>query len=164
MPGPHSGPRAPGAGRKPKPTALKLLLGNPGGRPLNDAEPQYPVKLPSCPAHLAALARTEWKRIGKMLLAQGVITEADRAALAGYCVAWGRHAEAEARIKRFGMLLNVRGALEPSPYLAISERWLVIADRFGAQLGLSPSSRTRIRAHAPRPQADDFADLFEGAT
>ena len=35
-------------GRKPKPTALKLLEGNPGNRPLNIAEPR-PTGVPNCP-------------------------------------------------------------------------------------------------------------------
>ena len=32
-------------GRKPKPTALKVLEGNPGKRPLNDREPVPPLSL-----------------------------------------------------------------------------------------------------------------------
>lgn len=40
------------AGRKPKPTVVKILEGNPGKRKLNDKEPM-PVKgMPTCPAWL----------------------------------------------------------------------------------------------------------------
>ena len=40
------------AGRRPKPTALKKLQGNPGGRPLNDSEP----KIVFCDADVRSFA------------------------------------------------------------------------------------------------------------
>ena len=39
-------------GRKPKPTALKVLEGNPGKRPLNENEPKPERKAPECPSWL----------------------------------------------------------------------------------------------------------------
>ena len=39
-------------GRKPKPTAMKELEGNPGKRPLNPNEPRPERKAPRCPAWL----------------------------------------------------------------------------------------------------------------
>ena len=69
-------------GRKPKPTRLKLLEGNPGKRRINGQEPQPPWTLPSCPAHLSPSAKAEWKRLAKTLNAVGLLTQVDRAALA----------------------------------------------------------------------------------
>ena len=40
------------AGRKPKPTALKKLEGNPGKRKLNNKEPVPDKGMPDCPAWL----------------------------------------------------------------------------------------------------------------
>ena len=54
-------------GRPPKPTALKLLHGNPGKRPISDREPKPPKGETTCPKHLDATAKTEWKRIGLLL-------------------------------------------------------------------------------------------------
>ena len=54
-------------GRKPKPTALKVLEGNPGHRPLNKKEPMPKGKLPRCPEWLEDDAKKEWKRLGKVL-------------------------------------------------------------------------------------------------
>jgi hypothetical protein len=34
------------------PTALKVVMGNPGKRPLNHLEPKPRLAVPSCPAHL----------------------------------------------------------------------------------------------------------------
>jgi hypothetical protein len=36
-------------GRRPKPTRLKVLTGNPGKRPLNMDEPQPEPAIPDCP-------------------------------------------------------------------------------------------------------------------
>ena len=46
-------------GRKPKPTALKVLEGNPGHRPLNKKEPMPKGKLPRCPEWLEDDAKKE---------------------------------------------------------------------------------------------------------
>ena len=75
-------------GRKPKPTALKLLEGNPGKRPLNDREP-VPLKGDiKCPDWLLPEAKKEWKRLAPALEAMGVLTMADLTAFEGYCQAY----------------------------------------------------------------------------
>ena len=70
-------------GRKPKPTALKMLEGNPGGRPLNTKEPKPEKKAPRCPSWLEDEAKKEWKRMAKVLENMGLLTEMDMAAFAG---------------------------------------------------------------------------------
>lgn len=74
-------------GRRPKPTALKVLEGNPGKRPLNRREPQPLRSIPTCPAHLSPTAKGEWKRLAGQLHRLGILSQLDRAALAAYCQA-----------------------------------------------------------------------------
>ena len=74
-------------GRKPKPTAVKLLEGNPGKRGLNAGEPKPERKAPRCPGWLEAEAKKEWKRMAKQMELLGILTEIDMAAFAGYCQA-----------------------------------------------------------------------------
>ena len=50
-------------GRKPKPTAMKKLEGNPGKRPLNLFEPTPEEKMPHCPDWLEEEAKAEWERL-----------------------------------------------------------------------------------------------------
>jgi len=45
------------AGRKPKPTAVKKLEGNPGKRKLNTKEPNPGKGMPDCPAWLLPEAK-----------------------------------------------------------------------------------------------------------
>ena len=52
-------------GRKPKPTAIKLLEGNPGTRPLTESEPTPPKGQIKCPTWLMPEAKKEWKRLIK---------------------------------------------------------------------------------------------------
>ena len=46
-------------GRKPTPTHIKLVSGNPGKRPINRNEPQPKARLPRCPEHLGEVAKQE---------------------------------------------------------------------------------------------------------
>ena len=50
-------------GRKPKPTVLKLLDGNPGKRTINDREPTAAGGIPELPDWLDDEAKAEWYRI-----------------------------------------------------------------------------------------------------
>ena len=70
------------SGRRPVPTRLKMLHGNPGKRRLNDREPQPEARLPKPPEHLTDEAKKEWRRAGKLLLGMGLVSDLDRAALA----------------------------------------------------------------------------------
>ena len=71
-------------GRKPKPTALKLLEGNPGKRPLNANEPIPPQGEVKCPSWLLPEAKKEWKRLAPAMESMGILTLADEKAFAGY--------------------------------------------------------------------------------
>ena len=73
-------------GRKPKPTAIKLLEGNPGKRTLNYAEPKPRVVLPRAPEHLSDEEKAKWKSTVKELYPLGLITAVDKDQLAMYCV------------------------------------------------------------------------------
>ena len=57
----------PMAGRKPKPTALKKLEGNPGKRKLNTKEPVPDKGMPDCPKWLLPETKEEWKRLCQKL-------------------------------------------------------------------------------------------------
>ena len=72
-------------GRKPKPTTLKLLDGNPGKRTINDREPAALAGVPEPPGWLDDEARAEWFRMVKMLGDMRLLSPADHAMLEAYC-------------------------------------------------------------------------------
>ena len=93
-------------GRKPKPTAMKELEGNPGKHPLNTSEPKPNKKAPACPKWLEPEAKKEWRRLAKQMEAIGILTEVDMAAFAGYCQAYARWKEAEEFITQHGTIVK----------------------------------------------------------
>ena len=61
------------ARRKPKPTALKKLEGNPEKRKLNMKEPVLEKEMPDCPKWLLPEAKVGWNRLCKKLSEMGVL-------------------------------------------------------------------------------------------
>ena len=114
-------------GRKPKPTALKVLEGNPGKRPLNDHEPIPPKGELKCPSWLLPEAKKEWKRLASSLEAMGVLTMADLTAFAGYCQAYARWKEAEEFITQHGSIFKTpSGYVQQVPQVSIAQQNLKI--------------------------------------
>lgn len=139
-------------GRKPKPTALKLLTGNPGHRARADlgrGEPDPEVMLGEPPATIAAdpIASAYWYQQGGHLLKTRVITIADHSALALLC-------EYESRRLRQKELL-VRLEKKRRPTVADVARLQHAANlilkyedrqcRIGLEFGMTPASRTRVK-------------------
>jgi P27 family predicted phage terminase small subunit len=160
--------RGPGGGRKPKPTILKMLAGNPGRRPLNPNEPEPKRRIPPCPEVLQGEARKEWRRIAKKLFEAGLLTEIDGPALMGYCLAYGRLLDAEQKLRDFGSVAKApSGYLVHSPYLAIANKALEQMRAFLVEFGMTPSSRSRVQAaggvRRPAPEGSDIDERFFGS-
>jgi P27 family predicted phage terminase small subunit len=141
---------------------MKRLAGNPGHRPLNENEPQ-PGGIPQCPGHLDKVARKEWRRISKELIAVGLLTEVDRAALAAYCCAWSRWVAAEERIQDHGLVVKApSGYPVQNPYVGIANTAMDQMRKFLVEFGLTPASRSRLHAEPRKPKAvDPFAEFME---
>lgn len=151
-------------GRKPKPTHLKLLEGNPGRRALNAGEPRPEVKIPTCPQHLCPSAKAEWKRLAQQLFTLGILTTLDRATLAAYCQSYGRWVEAEQKLKETPALLKMpSGYVQQNPWLTIANKQLELMHRYMSELGLSPAARSRVSIQVSnRPKPWEFGSKFHG--
>jgi P27 family predicted phage terminase small subunit len=150
------------AGRKPKPTHLKLLQGNPGKRPINPNEPKPPAELPPAPAHLGDVAKEEWERMGKQLLALGLLTSIDRSAFAAYCVVWARWADAEEALKKTGPVVrSPSGYPIISPFYTIANQSLNQLRSYLVEFGMTPSSRSRTSVRSGE-EADPLEDFLFG--
>lgn len=150
-------------GRKPKPTALKELEGNPGGRPLNKKEPKPAKKAPRCPSWLEEEAKKEWKRMAKVLEQMGLLTEMDMAAFAGYCQAYARWKEAEEFLTQHGSMVRTpNGYLQQVPQVSIAQTNMKIMLKFCEQFGLTPSARSRIVGGENSDEEDEMEKLLEG--
>ena len=148
-------------GRKPKPTAIRAIEGNPGRRPLNSREPSPPDGVPDCPEFLDEEARAEWFRACAALKEMQLLSKADRTALAAYCTAYSRWMQAEDQVKRFGTIVKSpdKGFPMKSPYLTVADQAMECMRKFLVEFGLTPSSRSRIKVPRENGAADEF-DIF----
>jgi P27 family predicted phage terminase small subunit len=148
-------------GRRPKPTRLKVLTGNPGKRALNADEPRPEPTVPECPTELGPVARKEWDRLATELASLKILTVLDRAALAAYCNAYGLWAEAIEAIQKYGtMVKSPSGYPIQSPYVSIANRQAKIMMRIASEFGFTPASRSRISTPAQRDMT--LFDLLDG--
>src|SRR5438105_2313518 len=138
-------------GRKPTPTAFKVLHGNPGKRPLPKNEPQPRQGDVSCPDHLDEEAKAEWQRVSPELERLGLLTVLDRAALAAYCECYSDWVRLREIVRKTGEVLPNRGGHPyPNPYAAALHRARKAMHAFASEFGLTPSSRTRIDVTPPK--------------
>jgi P27 family predicted phage terminase small subunit len=132
-------------GRRPKPTRMKVLTGNPGKHSLNSREPRPEAEIPDCPVELGPVARQEWERLAIELGNLRILTQLDRAALAAYCGAYALWAEATEAIQKYGtMIKSPSGYPQQSPYVAIANRQAELMMRIASEFGFTPASRSRI--------------------
>jgi len=151
------------AGRRPKPTQLKVLEGNPGKRQLNDREPKPEKKAPRCPAWLEPEAKKEWRRLAKKMERLGILTEIDMAAFAGYCQAYARWKEAEEFVTQHGMIVKTpSGYWQQVPQVSIAQTYLKTMNRLASEFGLTPASRSRIIADSDGKDTEDELEVLLG--
>lgn len=151
------------AGRPRKPTVLKLLEGNPGGRPLPDAEPVVATPVDkAAPSELTPSQKEHWDYVMEHS-PDGLIRSLDR----DYLLTWVEAVDAirvcEAHIRAEGIIIkiatDVREVRRPDGTVVITrvgDRWCYNpwADardkafqrmvKAASELGFSPTSRTRI--------------------
>lgn len=133
-------------GQKPKPTALKILEGNRGRRPLNDREPKPPVALPPPPDHLDAVAIREWRRVCKQLYELGIMSRLDVAILACYCDSYSEWVHFKRDIRTRGTIIsNRKRGRVVNPMIRLAMQAKRELARYAVELGITPSARSRVR-------------------
>ncbi len=123
-----------------KPTALKLLQGNPGKRPLLKNEPKPKVGCQP-PPWLNVEARVQWKRLAPRLIELGLLTEIDGDAFAALCMLTAHLA----------VLGTIQGA-------AIAECTKELRQLWG-RFGMTPADRSKVSVGMPKT-ADPFEDFL----
>jgi len=154
-----------GRGRKPKPTHLRLVTGNAGRRPLNGAEPKPAGNLVDAPDHLSPDQVEAW-RYAIECAPRGLLKRLDRDMLAIWVVASDLHRQAVKKVNALGILVKVgkdEDQLLPrrNPYLEVVNVQAGIMMKVAAELGFTPSSRSRIIAPPEDPEvpADAFSEF-----
>lgn len=153
-------------GPPPKPTALKLLAGNPGKRKINANEPK-PDKAEKgkrrCPAWMPPSGKRLWLVLVPELERLNLLSKIDDAMLEGACANYGRALQAEALINKQGLVIMTdKGFMIRHPAVSIARNSWLVWCRFASAFGLDPSSRSRIQIKAQSPGRDVDEDFLFG--
>ncbi len=159
-------------GRRPTPTYMKVLKGNPGRRPVGKSEPKPRVRkrTPVPPRALGFDGRREWRRITIILRDLGMLTDADRTALHAYCDAYQRWYYAckeydrirdEGRLGIGGLwIYNKAGGISAHPVIATRDKASTEMRRYLAEFGLTPSARSGLDVPTPEETNDQARDRW----
>lgn len=132
-------------GRKPKPTHLKIVAGNPGRRALNKNEPRPAGNLETPPHWLAEAQQKGWRYIIEHS-PRGLLKRLDSALLVIWVIAEDTHRQAAESLAESSSLLAEGSMGQPiaSPYIAIMNNQAQIMIKAAGDLGFTPVARTRI--------------------
>ena len=158
-------------GRKPKPTRLKVLEGNPGKQRLPKNEPAPESELPEPPAHLDEYAREEWNRLAPGLHVLGILYDVDRGPFAAYCKAYSLWRRAEESLAKksernpdLGMVqVTKSGNIIQHTLLGVANKAAADMVRYAAEFGLTASARARLGIDAGKKRGGKFEGLIGGS-
>lgn len=153
------------AGRRPTPTALSLVKGNPGKRPVNKREPKPASTGHKPPPHLTDTGRAAWRRLVQLLEGMGVMTDADELALERLC-------DTYCEIQKFRSQLTVEGETYTTTGTAgdklikahPAQAMLADADRrfksYLVEFGLTPAARSKVEVKRDGDESDPLQEFF----
>jgi P27 family predicted phage terminase small subunit len=105
------------------------------------------------PRYLNRDAKREWRRLAPILLAMGVLTEADGIALGNLCTAYATLIAAQRLMRKSsndegsGLLMKTgNGYVQQSPLLTICNRQMELINFQLREFGMTPASRSRVAA------------------
>ena len=146
-------------GPAPKPTVLNDLAGNPSKRKKNTREPKPASNNLVAPDHLSPAAKAEWDRLVALFTDLKLLTNVDADALAMYADTYARWAEATSILSKQGMIVYTENGFPiQSPYLSIVNQTMKVMQKFLAEFGMTPASRTRLQV--PEEPEDDPFESF----
>lgn len=132
---------------------------HPGPKPTPQAGIGDPTS-PKPPKQLRGGALREWKRVVPLLMAKGILSHVDLAALAMYCKEFDRWQRAEDILDAQGELVKTKsGNVIHHPALGISRTAEKLVHKFAAEFGLTPSARTRFKSAATDDETDDDMEV-----
>lgn len=130
-------------GRKPKPTHLKVVEGNPGKRPMPKKKRLVPEGF-RVPSELSREAKKYWRQIVKDA-PLGLLRACDGQALKRYVIALCIYNKAVADLEKSSSIIRSKnGTPIHNPHLGILNRQTEILLRLEGEFGFTPSARARL--------------------
>ena len=148
------------AGRRPKPTKLKLLDGTQRG-PVKQ-EPSLPSGIPPMPKRLKVdkVAVACWQELSEILTKMGVLTLGDGEALATLCEVHSAEQACLLQLRAGGAVMHTDlGGVKPNPAGPLYRSLVAQKASLLSEFGLTPSSRTKLATKA-EVQKDELEAFF----
>ena len=132
-------------GRKPRPTAVLKAVGDRRWK-RRGSEPAFSATKspPKPPAWMSTVAKAEWRLVAKELHTTGVLTVVDHATLEVYCQSFAFWRKAEKQLATERMTIMTRNGSKKNPLVQITRDAKAMMLRFAVELGITPSSRSRV--------------------
>jgi P27 family predicted phage terminase small subunit len=153
------------AGRKPVPTAIRQVRGNPGKRPLPKNEPAVELATPPCPDYFTDDQQVAWAELAERLVDMKVLTLGDGAALELLFAAYMEWRYAADIVTDEGMTYTTTTEsgdvmYRPRPEVAIAaDAWRRVTSML-REFGLTPSSRTKVATAGGAKKQNAFLELM----
>jgi P27 family predicted phage terminase small subunit len=150
-------------GKKPTPRALKSLKGT-AKAPKQSKGLQAPQTLDSPPDFFGPDELSEWGRVQEYAL-MGVIRAPDYGTCVGLAVLFGNAMDAARDVSENGLTMETPNGMTQQRATVSTMRNAFAAYRqFASELGLTPTSRTRLDIPAPKTETAMSLLLNEGAS
>ena len=148
-------------GRKPNSKAIKVLTGNPGRLGINKREPKLPIVKSPPPEWMNEEAARFYEKLSTIMVRAGMMAETDETVLTMLAVSWANMRQAQKMLEKTGPVIKTpNGSLQTSPFKTQERQAIVDIIRCCAELGLSPTARTKVMAIGTGEVSDDpFDDL-----
>jgi len=155
-------------GTKPQSNATRRATGQDKVHPerVNKSEPVVPLGAPDMPPHLDAIAVEKWNHLMGLLEEMGILNKADSDLLEAYCVTYSGYRKALESVNRTGQVLILKSdegksvEARRNPFSVELHKYMDRMTKLLAEMGLTPSSRSRVAA-TPKQEDDPFAEWLK---
>lgn len=135
-------------GVKPKPTYMRVLEGNASNRPLNQHEPKPKEPLTDPPESLSDRQKEIWRRA----LGQAppeLLKSVDESVFKVWVIAYDFHDQANTMVNKAGVFMKTKNGVPiQNPWMAVVNRQSLIMMRAAAEMGFTPSARSRVKVES----------------
>lgn len=149
------------AGRKPKPTAVKKLEGNPGKRPLNRREPKPKTAVKRPHGLGRGLQRRFWDEHAGELERLQILTGVDVAAFRLMAEHYAIAVQAVGELREEGLTVETRDGVKKNPLAQVFKDNSMAFKAFAVEFGMTPSARTRLQLPEEAEQLSLVDALFQ---
>jgi P27 family predicted phage terminase small subunit len=146
-------------GRKPDPPELRELKGNQQRRPMRKNVMRVVESALNAPDWMNGEQKIEWHYICSHAPV-GVLGALDRGVLTAYVVASVIHRHASEKYSKTGLLLKTEAGPIANPCIGIITKQAALMKTLAAEMGFTPSSRSKISVSEDDKEKDDIETLL----